>query len=58
MKIVLRLFEGFVAVPESKLKIKESGMLNIWISNCNASFNNKVSKEEGAVNEETKLLYL
>ena len=51
MKIVLRIFEGLVAVPESKLKIKESGMLDTWITNCNASFNNKVSREEGAANE-------
>jgi hypothetical protein len=33
-------------------------MLDVWIKNCDASFNNKVSREEGSANEETKLLYL
>lgn len=58
LRILIKLLEGMVGNSNSRLKIKESGLLGVWVKSCEESFSSKKNKEITAANEESKILYL
>lgn len=44
------MLEGLVSRPESKAKLKESGLIDVWLRNSEESFNHQKSKEENSIN--------
>ena len=50
LKVVLRLLEGLAGETASKAALRESGLLETWLDSCEASFGNKLSREEDFIN--------